>query len=294
MHLLRYAFDEASASLWRGRRSGLLSTATIAIALFVTGAFLVVTSNLERLAEEWSGAAEMSVYLTDDLDGAARAAIERELTASPGVSGVVFVSKEAALARFRQTFPDLAGTLGSLEGNPLPASLDVRLRSSAEAQRGIEALVATLRTTPGVSDVRYDKEWLDRLLRGLRLLRVIGLSLGGALILAAALTIANVVRLALNARRDELDIMHLVGAPTAYVRGPFIMEGALHGGLGALVALVALAVVFFATRERFLLPLAAALNLSAVRFLPPGLLVLVLSGGVGVGSLAGFIASRRA
>ncbi len=294
MHLLRYAFDEASASLWRGRRSGLLSTATIAIALFVTGAFLVVTSNLERLAEEWSGAAEMSVYLTDDLDGAARAAIERELTASPGVSGVVFVSKEAALARFRQTFPDLAGTLGSLEGNPLPASLDVRLRSSAEAQRGIEALVATLRTTPGVSDVRYDKEWLDRLLRGLRLLRVIGLSLGGALILAAALTIANVVRLALNARRDELDIMRLVGAPTAYVRGPFIMEGALHGGLGALVALVALAVVFFATRERFLLPLAAALNLSAVRFLPPGLLVLVLSGGVGVGSLAGFIASRRA
>lgn len=294
MHLLQYAFDEASASLWRGRRSGLLSTATIAIALFVTGAFLVVTSNLERLAEEWSGAAEMSVYLADDVDGSARAAIERELTASSAVTGVVFVSKQAALDRFRQTFPDLAGTVGSLEENPLPASLDVRLRSSDDAQRAIEALVVKLRSTPGVSDVRYDKEWLDRLLRGLRLLRIIGLSLGGALILAAALTIANVVRLALNARRDELDIMHLVGAPTAYVRGPFIMEGALHGGVGALVALVVLAAVFFATRDRFLLPLATALNLSGVRFLPAGLIVLVLTGGVGVGSLAGFIASRRA
>ncbi|MGE3955128.1 MAG: cell division protein FtsX [Vicinamibacterales bacterium] len=294
MHLLRYAFEEATASLWRGRRSSLLSMATIAIALFVTGAFLIVTSNLERLAEEWSGAAEMSVYLTDAVSGAERAAIERELQASGGVSSVEYVSKEAALARFRQTFPDLAGTLGSLEGNPLPASLDVRLLSSIEAQRAVERLVERLRTTAGVSDVRYDKEWLDRLLRGLRFLRIIGLSLGAALILAAALTIANVVRLALNARRDELDIMHLVGAPTAYVRGPFIMEGALHGVLGAMVALALLTAVFFSTRGRFLMPLATALNLSSVRFLPAGLVLALVAGGLGVGSLAGFIASRRA
>lgn len=294
MHLLRYAFEEATASLWRGRRSSLLSMATIAIALFVTGAFLIVTSNLERLAEEWSGAAEMSVYLTDGVSGAERAAIERELQASGGVSSVEYVSKEAALARFRQTFPDLAGTLGSLEGNPLPASLDVRLLSSIEAQRAVERLVERLRTTAGVSDVRYDKEWLDRLLRGLRFLRIIGLSLGAALILAAALTIANVVRLALNARRDELDIMHLVGAPTAYVRGPFIMEGALHGVLGAMVALALLTAVFFSTRGRFLMPLATALNLSSVRFLPAGLVLALVAGGLGVGSLAGFIASRRA
>jgi len=294
VHLLRYAFEEATASLWRGRRSSLLSMATIAIALFVTGAFLIVTSNLERLAEEWSGAAEMSVYLTDGVSGAERAAIERELQASGGVSSVEYVSKEAALARFRQTFPDLAGTLGSLEGNPLPASLDVRLLSSIEAQRAVERLVERLRTTAGVSDVRYDKEWLDRLLRGLRFLRIIGLSLGAALILAAALTIANVVRLALNARRDELDIMHLVGAPTAYVRGPFIMEGALHGVLGAMVALALLTAVFFSTRGRFLMPLATALNLSSVRFLPAGLVLALVAGGLGVGSLAGFIASRRA
>jgi cell division transport system permease protein len=294
MRLLRYAFDEASASLWRGRRSSLLSTATIAIALFVLGAFLVVSSNLQRLAEEWSGAAELSVYLVDDIGGAERAGIERDLRADPGVTEVEYVPKEVAAARFRDTFPDLAQTLGGLDENPLPASLDVRLRSSTDAQASIDPLVERMRTTPGVSDVRYDKEWLDRLLRGLRLLRVIGGALGGALILAAALTIANVVRLALNARRDELDIMHLVGAPTSYVRGPFIMEGALHGGLGALVALVVLAAAFFSTRARFLSPLAAALNLSSVRFLSVGLVLLVVGGGLAVGCLAGSLASRRA
>jgi cell division transport system permease protein len=294
MRLLRYAFDEATASLWRGRRSSLLSTATIAIALFVLGAFLIVTSNLERLAEEWSGAAELSVYLVDDITGADRAAIERDLRADASVASLEFVDKGAALERFKDTFPDLAQTLGTLDENPLPASLDVRLRSTAAAQARVDALVQRMRATPGVSDVRYDKDWLDRLLLGVRLLRLIGFALGGALIAAAALTIANVVRLALNARSDELDIMHLVGAPQSYVRGPFVMEGALHGGVGALVALTVLAVAFFASRGRFLAPLASALNLSSVHFLSPVMSVLLVGGGVVVGCLAGLLASRRA
>jgi len=294
MHLLRYAFDEAAASLWRGRRSGLLSTATIAIALFVLGAFLVVTSNLERLAEEWSGAAELSVYLDDDIGGADRAAIERDLRGDPAVADVEFVGKDQALRRFKETFPDLASTLGTLDENPLPASLDVRLRSSSAAGNSVDALVERMRATPGISDVRYDKEWLDRLQRGVRLLRLIGFALGGALIVAAALTIANVVRLALAARRDELDIMQLVGAPQSYVRGPFIMEGAMHGGLGSFLALVVLAVVFFGSRARFILPLANALNLSSVHFLSPALAMGLVGGGLVVGCLAGLVASRRA
>ena len=294
MRLLRYAFDEASASLWRGRRSSLLSTATIAIALFVLGAFLVLTSNLERLAEEWGGAAELSVYLSDDIDGADRAAIERDLRADQGVAGVEFVGKDRALQRLRETFPDLVHTLGTLEGNPLPASLDVKLRSTTAAQASVDPLVARMRLTPGVSDVRYDKDWLDRLRRGVQLLRLAGFALGGALIVAAALTIANVVRLALNARRDELDIMQLVGAPRSYVRGPFIMEGALHGGVGALVALLVLATVFFTARGPLLTPLAGALHLSSVHFLSPGLSLLLVGGGLVVGCLAGLVASRQA
>jgi cell division transport system permease protein len=293
MHLLRYAFDEAAASLWRGRRSGLLSTATIAIALFVLGAFLVVTSNLERLAEEWSGAAELSVYLDDDIGGADRAAIERDLRGDPAVADVEFVAKDLALKRFKETFPDLASTLGALDENPLPASLDVRLRSSSAAEMSVDALVQRMRATAGVSDVRYHKEWLDRLQRGVRLLRLIGFALGGALIVAAALTIANVVRLALAARRDELDIMQLVGAPQSYVRGPFLMEGAMHGALGSFVALVVLAVLFFGSRARFIVPLANALNLSSVHFLSPVLATGLVAGGLVVGCLAGLVASRR-
>lgn len=294
MRLLRYAFDEAIASLWRGWSSGLLSTATIAIALFVLGAFLIVTSNLERLAQEWSGAAELSVYVADDLSDTDRAEIERQLSAEDAVAGVTFVSKADALRRFAATFSDLAATITALEQNPLPASFDVRLRPSESAQERVDALVTRLRATAGVDDVRYDKEWLDRLLNGIRMLRVVGLALGGALMLAAALTVANVVRLALAARRDELEIMQLVGAPQAYVRGPFVMEGALHGGIGAAIALLALVLAFVAARPALLTPLAQAVNLSSVRFLTPLMSLLLVAGGLVVGCLAGLAASRRA
>src|SRR6476646_2859079 len=101
---IRYAFDEAVASLWRGRQSGMLSTATIALALFVLGGFLLVTANLAQLGEEWSSAAEMSVYLRFGVTAAARTEIERTLAASPVVGAKEYVSKADALARFHRTF----------------------------------------------------------------------------------------------------------------------------------------------------------------------------------------------
>src|SRR4029453_10789781 len=131
MPALRYAFDEAIRSLWRGRQSGILSTATIALALFVLGAFLLVTANLERLSAEWSSAAELSVYLKDDVTVADRAAIENMLEPGDVVASHEFVSKADALTRFKQTFTELATSVDSLGENPLPASFEVRLRPSA-------------------------------------------------------------------------------------------------------------------------------------------------------------------
>ncbi len=290
---LRYAFDEALASLWRGRRSGALSTATIAVALFVLGAFLITTTNLERLGREWSNSAQMSVYLAESITGDERAAIEHTLAPGNVVASVQYISKADALARFKKTFSDLTSTIDGLGENPLPASFEVQLQGGANA--AVDLLVAELRQLPGVADVRYDREWLARLVTAIDGIRLVGGVLGVLLTLAAALTVANVVRLALYARRDELDIMELVGAPRAYVQGPFVVEGTLQGGLGAVVALGTLGVVFLALRGRYLVPLASAINLSAVRFLPVELCLLIVVGGMMVGCVGGLVAalSRR-
>jgi cell division transport system permease protein len=291
---LRYAFEEAISSLWRGRQSGLLSTLTIALALFVLGAFLIVTANLQRLGAEWSSAAEMSVYLKDDATEANRRAIESLLAPSDIVASHEYISKAEALVRFKQTFTDLAGAMDTLGDNPLPASYEVRLKpgsASASGPSALESLGARLHDAPGVADVRYDRQWLNRVLSAITIVHAAGLVLGAILTIAAALTVANVVRLALYARRDELDIMQLVGAPQAFIRGPFVMEGLLQGGIGALLALVALAVAFFSLRGRYLAPLASAINLSSVRFLPWELCVVVVLGGMAVGCLGGLVAA---
>jgi cell division transport system permease protein len=289
MRALRYAFDEAVASLWRGRGSGAFSTATIALALVVLGAFLIVTSNLERLGTEWSSSADMSVYLNDTVTAAERTAIEGVLETGDLVLARVYVSKADALARFRSTFADLASSMEGLGDNPLPASYEVRLRTGADA--AVDALVAKVRQLPGIADVRYDRQWLSRLVAAVSVIRELGFALGILLALAAALTVANVVRLALYARRDELDIMQLVGAPQMYIRGPFVMEGTLQGGVGAVVALAALGIGFLAVRARYLAPLAAMINLSSVRFLPWELCLWLVVGGMAVGCLGGALAS---
>ena len=291
MRALRYALEEAFTSLWRGRQAGLLSTLTIALALFILGGFLVVTANLGRLGAEWSNAAELSVYLKDDITAGDRRAVELLLTPSDLIAAHEYVSKSDALARFKQTFGDLAAAVDGVGGNPLPASLEVRLRPGPGVSASVDSLATSVRQMAGVADVRYDRQWLIRVLSAINVIRGVGLVLGSVLAIAAALTVANVVRLALYARRDELDIMNLVGAPQAYVRGPFVMEGVLQGGIGALVALVALGAAFFALRGRYLLPLASALNMSSIHFLPVELCVALVLGGMAVGCLGGLVAA---
>ena len=289
MRAFRYAFDEAIFSLWRGRRSGALSTATIAVALFVLGAFLIATSNLERLGREWSNAAELSVYLTDTVTPEQRAAIERILATGNIVASHQYLSKGDALARFKRTFKDMSGTVESLGENPLPASYEVQLRPGAE--NAVDLLLAEVRQAPGVADVRYDREWIQRLSSAVTVVRGAGVVLGILLTIAAALTVANVVRLGLYARRDELDIMQLVGAPGVYITGPFVMEGTLQGGIGAFLALLALGGVFYGFKGRYLVPLASAINLSGVTFLSIEVSLLLIAGGMAVGCLGGAIAA---
>jgi len=293
MRALRYAIEEAAISLWRGRQAGLLSTITIALALFVLGGFLVVTANLQRLGAEWSDSAELSVYLKDDVTPEQRQALEAALVPGDVVASREYVSKAEALTRFKKTFGELAAAMDGAGDNPLPASLEARLRPGPGASAAVDALGNQLRQMPGVADVRFDRQWLNRVMSAITIIRGVGLVLGAILTIAAALTVANVVRLALYARRDELEIMQLVGAPQAFISGPFVMEGVLQGGVGALLALTALGAAFLALRGRYLTPLASAMNMTSIHFLPLELCIMLVVGGMAVGCLGGLVAAWK-
>lgn len=292
MRALNYFLEEALASLWRGRRSSLLSIVTIATALFVLGGFLIVTSNLERLLARWSSAAELSVYLRDDISPADQASIERALDGSGLVAAREYVSKADALQRFQRDFPDLASAAAGLEDNPFPASVDVRLQPDPAQAAAVDRLARELQRAGGVADVRYDRRWIERLLTAVGVVRGAGLALAGILALAAALTVANVVRLALYARRDEIHIMQLVGAPLAYIRGPFVLEGVIQGTAGAVLALLVLWIGFEIADARYGRLVAGALDLAGVGFLPLRLSAGLVAGGMAVGCAGGLVAAR--
>jgi cell division transport system permease protein len=145
---------------------------------------------------------------------------------------------------------------------------------------------------PGVADVRYDRQWMDRLAVAAAALRWAGYGLSAILVLAAALTITIVVRLATYARRDEIEIMELVGAPLAFIRGPFICEGIVQGALGAGLAVIALRAVFGVARGS-LDGVARLAGAESAVFLAPATMALVLAGGALVGCVAGLVGVSR-
>jgi len=293
MHWFTYCLEEAIGSLWRQRGSVAFSVLTIAAALLVLGGFLLVTVNLDRAVSKWSAAAEFSIYLRDDISQDQRVSLNTLLSGHPVVASREYVSKADAAQRFKRDFPDLAAGLIDLPQNPLPASIEVRLHPRRADAAAAEAFAHELQQAPGVADVRFDRRWLERLAGIATGLRWAGWLLGGVLIAAAVLTVATVVRLALHARRDEVDIMQLMGAPIGLLRGPLVFEGLLQGGMGALVALAVLYPVYVIVRQQFATALGPALDVALVGFLPPGVSALLVLGGMGVGCAGGFVAARH-
>jgi cell division transport system permease protein len=293
MRSVEYAFRQGSASLWRSRGSSAFAVLAIALALIVLGALLIVTWNAEQLLTQWSSSAEFSVYFRDDASSDQRGAVETAIDQSGVSDGREYVSKAEALTRFRREFAELSELTSGFEENPFPASIEVRVKTGA-APETAEALVKRLMAMPGVADARYDRDWLTRVGAGLGTIRAAGFALALLMAVAAAVTVATVVRLGLRARREELEIMELVGAPLAFIRGPFVAEGFLQGGLGALLAIAALWVGFLVAMAWWGTDLNSLLGGGSVQFLPIRLCLYLILGGMLVGSVGGLVAAREA
>jgi cell division transport system permease protein len=294
MRAIDYALREGWRNLLRGKGSSASAILAIALAIIVLGSLLLATWNVQRLLAQWTSASEFSVYLRDEASSEERGAIEAAIDGSGIADGHEYVSKADALVRFRREFAELASLASGFEDNPFPASVEVRLRPEAERDGRAQELVRKVAMLPGVADVRYDREWLTRVAAGLEAVRGTGFVLGLLMALAAAVTVASVVRLGLQARHDEIEIMQLVGSPISFIRGPFIAEGVLQGGLGALIALGVLAAGFAAAGAWWGAELGTVLEGDSIRFLPARLCAALVAGGMAVGAAGGFAAARHA
>jgi cell division transport system permease protein len=268
-----------------------LSVGTIAVSLFVLGAFLTVASNLNEVVARWTRKVQVTFYLEDRLEAPVRESLLNRLREDPAVEGIELVTREQALERFRALFRDLRALPDDLGENPFPASVEATLRGDHQSADAVRQLVQRFEEAPGVEEIQYDLLWIQRLSTTVRLVRGAGGVLGGILVLAGVFTISNVIKLTVYARQDELDIMRLVGATRAYVRGPFVVEGMLQGGLGGALSL-GLLWMTFRVFARDALAASDVLG-RAVVFLPRELSLAIVLGGMALGVVGSLVSLGR-
>ncbi len=291
LRALVYFFEEALTSLWRSRLINAVSVGTMAVSLFVLGAFLTVASNLNEVVARWTRKVQVTFYLDDKVEDRILGMLVDRLKDHAAVDTVELVSREQALERFRALFHDLRSLPEDLGDNPFPAAIEVTLKGDHQSPAEVQQLVRDFEHAPGVEEAQYDLLWIERLSTAVRLVRGLGAFLGGILVLAGVFTISNVIRLTVYARQDELDIMRLVGATRGYVTGPFVVEGMIQGALGGAIS-VAMLWVAFRVLARDAVAASDLLGRAAV-FLPPAVCVVIVLGGMAVGVVGSLISLGR-
>ncbi len=284
-----YFFREALRRIWKSKRTSFVAVAMIAISLLVVGAFLLVAENLQRGVERWQGHSRVTIYFETEATPAQIAAVDAFLAGHPELSHRRFVSRQEALARFRSYFTNLSDVVGQLDENPFPSSYECDVAQQTVQASSFHGFIGVLRGMSGVEQVQYDYDWILQLQRLVSLINVAGLIAGGILAMAAAFTIANVIRLTMMLYREEIDIMRLVGATERIIRGPFLVEGILQGTLGGILAIGLLFASFYAARH-FLAPSASLLWGFLFVGFPPWR---KLAAHVGRGVVSGLIRSSR-
>jgi cell division transport system permease protein len=227
-----YFLSETITNLKRNLLMTVAAVSTVAISLLLLGGVqilgLVVTNVTGGLEQK----VEISAYFREDASSGEIEQLTRDLSDMPTVKNVTFISKEEAFEEYKKIYEDQPEFWQNIPPDSLPQSLRISLTDADFT----EEVASSIRGAPGLDEVRYGGQIIDRLLQVNNLLTVITFSMSMILLVAAAALIANTIRLAIYARRDEIGIMKLVGATNWFIRIPFLFEGVFAAFVGAVIA----------------------------------------------------------
>lgn len=261
---------------------------TVAISLSLLGAGWLIRQQVSTMKGFWYDKVEVSVFLASDVTPAQRDQLGAELGAMPQVKRVYYESKAQAYERFQDQFRDSPDLVKNVTPDALPESFRVKLNDP----RQFEVVASAFRNRPGVGNVLHQRRLLDRLFQVLGGLQTAALVIAVVQIVAATLLIGNAIRVAAFSRRRETGIMRLVGASSLYIQLPFLLEGALAGLAGGLIAsaaLVGIKAAFLDSRLKPVFTFTALIGWHDVLWTLPWLLLI----GVGLSGLASFVTLRR-
>ncbi|MGI9590128.1 MAG: cell division protein FtsX [Myxococcota bacterium] len=274
-------------SAWRGLAASPVTSAvavgTIGVSLVLVGAFALTLRNMEELLDRFADDLRVTAYLSEGLADDERARLAGVVETVEGVESVRLVSKQEAMERFRAGVGRGGALLDGLGENPLPASLEITLVPERRSPVGMAVVVEALTGLPGIDDLASGQDWVEGYLRFVALIRGLAFGLGAILVLATLLIVANTIRLAVYSRRDELEILSLVGASRSFVSTPFLLEGVLQGGIGGALALLLLFGLFRLVIPGFEFGLELVLGGLSPRFFSGAEACWLVAGGASLG-----------
>jgi cell division transport system permease protein len=260
-----YIIQEALKGFFKNKSMNLITVGIITISIFIFGLFIAGTANLLNVIKLAEDRIEMIVYLNDNLDENGIKLLDEQISTILGVQNTEFVSKEQALENFKKDMSENSPLLSAFESNPLPASIKVTVSMAYKTPEYLKEISNKINLFGGVEDIDYGSEWIDDLDRLIKILFFIDIILGIIITLSSVFVVFNTIRLTVYARKEQIDIMDLVGATETYIELPYIIEGVVHGLFGSVISTLILYSLFSFIQTR--IPNVIFLNSSLVFFL---------------------------
>lgn len=239
-HLTQYFVREALVSMARNKLMNAIAIGMIGVSLAIFGIFLIIFTNLNTIATQWSDSVYVIAYLRDNVTEEQRKQVEAQIRTAEYADTLVYVSPQEAMSRLKQRLSGREYLLEGVESNVLPASYEMKIAGKYQEAASVQKIVEALKNIPQIEDVQYGQQWLENLTILLRSLKFIGAFVGIFLFLTVVFIISNTIKLALYTREEEVDVMKFLGATESFIKGPFLTEGMIRGFLGAVLSLVLL------------------------------------------------------
>ena len=235
-----------------------ITVITIGLSILIISSFSLFFINTNALLNSWKQGIRVLVYLKSDASDAHRLDLRYQLQQLKNIQELTFISKENALERLKRQMQNQAALLENLKKNPLPDAFEIRIVDGSRELNQVADLAEKIKTFPQVADVEYGQHFIARFSHIINIFKFVGYALGGLFFVATLFIIANTIRLVLYSRKEEIEIMRLVGATDRFITAPFYIEGLILSALGALLGMMGLFLAYQAILSKFQSSLAVA------------------------------------
>lgn len=292
IHFIKKILKDIKANIFLNT----ITIIAIALAVLIFSAFTLLFINADQLLKQWISDMRIMAYLKQG-DGENQISqkqitgIQQEIQAVEGVLSAEFIPREQALEQFKIQLGSQASLVEGLKDNPLPDSFEIRMGLSSDNWANIEPAAIKIKSVQGIEQVEYGQEWLGTFIGFFKLFRLTGYAMGTLFFMAAVFFTANTIRLVLYSRREEIEIMRLVGASDSFIKDPFYIQSFIIGAIGGTLGLGSLFLLIRFISLNY--EITFTQNFFHIRFLPPELLIGILSGAIFVGWTGCFISLRQ-